>query len=286
MTKTFSPAQLARLLGVSESTIKRWVDSEHLRAEKTAGGHRRIAARDLVAFLRRQGRPVPSLDAIGLLAEPAGAPVVESLTPEALAALLLKGDTDSARALLLEQYRAGRAVDEMLDRLAAPAMAHVGVQWASGRIDVYQEHLATLRLHSILLELRALIPAPSTGAPRALGGAPEGDPYLLPTLMAELTLRELGWRAVNVGPNTPAASFREAIDATAPRLVWISMSSRQARPAFLKEYPGVFERAQARKASVIIGGRALTPALQDTLVASAFGTRLAHLKAFARSLAA
>jgi hypothetical protein len=35
-----------------------------------------------------------------------------------------------------------------------------------------------------------LLPAPSDRAPVALGGAPEGDPYLLPCLMAEMTLAE------------------------------------------------------------------------------------------------
>ena len=42
-----SPVRAAALIGVSESTLKRWVDAGHIRAEKTAGGHRRIAATDL-----------------------------------------------------------------------------------------------------------------------------------------------------------------------------------------------------------------------------------------------
>jgi len=85
-----SPVRAAALIGVSESTLKRWVDAGHIRAEKTAGGHRRIAATDLVAFLRARGRVVPSLEALGLLAgprrprSPGG-----SLSPVALGDLLL-----------------------------------------------------------------------------------------------------------------------------------------------------------------------------------------------------
>ncbi len=281
--RRFSPAQLAPIIGVSESTIKRWIDAGHLKAEKTVGGHRKIALPNLLAFLRSRGRTVPSLEALGLLAErhadPEGAPG----TPEALAGLLLHDGTDVARTLILEQFRGGRALDDLLDRLVAPAMARVGTEWAEGKIEVYQEHLATLRLWRILVELRGLLPTPSDRAPLALGGAPEGDPYLLPTLMAELTLADMGWRTVNIGPNTPVASLFEAVMRHRPRLVWLSVTSMKPHASFFEGYPRLFESAQAKGASVVIGGQGLTAALQDRLVASGFGTRLAHLKAFARS---
>ena len=281
--RRFSPAQLAPIIGVSESTIKRWIDAGHLKAEKTVGGHRKIALPNLLAFLRSRGRTVPSLEALGLLAErhadPEGAPG----TPEALAGLLLHDGTDVARTLILEQFRGGRALDDLLDRLVAPAMARVGTEWAEGKIEVYQEHLATLRLWRILVELRGLLPTPSDRAPLALGGAPEGDPYLLPTLMAELTLADMGWRTVNIGPNTPVASLFEAVMRHRPRLVWLSVTSMKPHASFFEGYPRLFESAQAKGASVVIGGQGLTATLQDRLVASGFGTRLAHLKAFARS---
>lgn len=279
----FSPAQLAPIVGVSESTIKRWIDAGHLEGEKTPGGHRKIALPQLLAFLRSGGRVAPSLEALGLLAERHASPAVPPDTPEALAGLLLRGDTDVARTLVLEQFRLGRALDELLDRLVAPAMVSVGTQWVEGKIDVYQEHVATLRAWNILVELRGLLPMPPDRAPLALGGSPEGDPYLLPTLMAELTLADMGWRTLNTGPNTPVASLLEAVTRHRPRLVWLSITSVKPDEGFFEGYPRFFAAAQAAGASVVIGGQGLTAALQDRLVASGFGTRLAHLKAFARS---
>ena len=282
-SQRFSPAQLAPIVGVSESTLKRWVDAGHLEGEKTPGGHRKIALPHLLAFLRAHGRAAPSLEALGLLAERHAGPGDPSATPEALAGLLLGGDTDVARTLILEQFRLGRALDELLERLVAPAMAWVGTQWVDGKIDVYQEHVATLRAWSVLVELRGLLPMPPDRAPLALGGSPEGDPYLLPTLMAELTLADMGWRTLNTGPNTPVASLLEALRRHRPRLVWLSVTSVKPDESFFADYPRFFEAAQAAGASVVIGGQGLTDALQDRLVASGFGTRLAHLKAFARS---
>jgi MerR family transcriptional regulator, light-induced transcriptional regulator len=102
--------------------------------------------------------------------------------------------------------------------------------------------------------------------------------------MAEITLREMGWRTMNIGPDTPTASLGEAIDRHAPRLVWLSVTARDLPPTFFEHYPRLYERAHARGIGVAIGGQGVTRALQDRVVASAFGTRLAHLKAFAQSL--
>lgn len=278
LENSWSPARLAPIIGVSESTVKRWIDRGHLRAERTPGGHRRIALADVISFLRARGRALPSPLAIG--ARLGAARAVDAVTPEALARLLVDGDAQAARAILLGQYRAGRSIDDLLDHLAAPAMAHVGLGWAEGRISVHEEHAATLRLYGILLDLRSLIPGAAETALMALGGAPEGDPYLLPSLMVELTLADMGWRTINLGPHTPAWSLREAIEQHRPRLAWLSITSPHPAAAFLADYPHVLEAAQARRVSLIVGGQGLTAALQHRLVATAFGFRLAHLRAF------
>jgi excisionase family DNA binding protein len=283
-TRLYSPAQLAPILSVSESTIKRWVDAGHLRAIKSPGGHRKIALPDLLAFLRARGRPAPSLEGLGLLAEHVGAPDRSVASPPALAGLLLRGDVQVARAMLGDQLRAGRHMDDLLDRLVAPAMTEIGALWAQGQIDIHQEHVATLRAWGLLLELRELLPPPPPRAPLALGAAPAGDPYLLPCLMAEMTLTEQGWATVNSGPDTPLASLAGAIAVHRPELVWLSITSTELGPGFADDYARLFESAQAQGASVMLGGQGLTPELQDRLVASAFGTRLTHLGAFARTL--
>ncbi len=207
------------------------------------------------------------------------------MAPAALASLLLRGETDAARTVLLDQFRRGRPMDELLDRLVAPALVVVGDLWASGAIDVHAEHIATLHAWGILRDLRDLVAAPPRGAPLALGAAPEGDPYLLPCVMAEMTLADLGWATVSSGPHTPLPALAQAVRTHRPRLVWLSMAARDGPPGFVERYAELREAARAAGASVMLGGQGLTPELQDGLVASAFGTRLAHLRAFAETLA-
>ena len=51
MTKTCSTQDAAERLGVSHRTVQLWVESGHLQAWKTVGGHRRILISSLEDFL-------------------------------------------------------------------------------------------------------------------------------------------------------------------------------------------------------------------------------------------
>jgi len=44
---------------VSPKTIINWIESGHITAYKTVGGHRRIKQSDLAAFMTKQGIPIP-----------------------------------------------------------------------------------------------------------------------------------------------------------------------------------------------------------------------------------
>ena len=44
---------------VSPKTIINWIESGHIKAYKTVGGHRRINMTDLEAFMKKQGIPIP-----------------------------------------------------------------------------------------------------------------------------------------------------------------------------------------------------------------------------------
>jgi excisionase family DNA binding protein len=57
-TKFFSTADIARMLSVDASTVKRWADSGRLPCYKTVGGHRRFSlpqVREFVASYHLEG---------------------------------------------------------------------------------------------------------------------------------------------------------------------------------------------------------------------------------------
>ena len=50
-TKFFSTADIAHMLSVDASTVKRWADSGRLRCYKTVGGHRRFSLLQVREFV-------------------------------------------------------------------------------------------------------------------------------------------------------------------------------------------------------------------------------------------
>ncbi|MBX7191303.1 MAG: response regulator [Sandaracinaceae bacterium] len=52
--------QAAALCAVDPKTIARWADAGLVPTHRTVGGRRRMQRADLLAFMRRQGMPVPS----------------------------------------------------------------------------------------------------------------------------------------------------------------------------------------------------------------------------------
>lgn len=55
----YTSTEVGTLLQVNPSSVKKWVNAGALAAFRTPGGHRRIRAADLVAFLGRHQMPVP-----------------------------------------------------------------------------------------------------------------------------------------------------------------------------------------------------------------------------------
>src|SRR3972149_673501 len=57
-----------RVLGVDESTLRRWADNGHVRVFRTPGGHRRFAESDIHELLAGRGREGQRYQGLGELA--------------------------------------------------------------------------------------------------------------------------------------------------------------------------------------------------------------------------
>jgi len=283
-TTHVSTTQVAKALGVSVSTVKRWVDDGILAAHKTAGGHRKLLLAD-VLDLARQGN-LPHAD-LSLLMQPRRGDRVLQLPDLAdqLGQALLAGDRDGVRTLIHGSYRRGVAIEDLADQAIAPAMDRVGKQWEIGRIDVMEEHRATQLCAAALYELKAVLEERAgKDRPRAVGGAAEHDHSALPSLLAQMVLLDAGWDAVNLGAHTPFKSFLKAIDDLRPRLLWLSVSHSVPVEEFVRGYRELYRQAEKAGVAIAIGGRGMLEAIRSKIPYTTYGDGLSHLAAFARTL--
>lgn len=65
MEDVFTVFKASKYCRVSPKTITNWIESGHIKAYKTVGGHRRIKRSDLESFMRSQGIPIPREEETG-----------------------------------------------------------------------------------------------------------------------------------------------------------------------------------------------------------------------------
>jgi hypothetical protein len=249
-----TPRELAEAIGVSESSLKRWADAGLVKVSRTGGGHRRIALAEAIRFIREAKCQLVRPDIIGL---PGDAQVEASPSgsdEESLFEYLQRGHAAMARSLVMSLYLAGRSVAEICDGPLHGALARIGELWRSGGDDgVFVEHRATDICVHALAQLRLAIDV-ATDAPAALGGAPPGDPYFLPSMIAALVLASEGMAPVNLGPDTPLAALRAGVARHHPRLVWLAVTA-EVDAARAREVATLADEVAGSGALLVFGGQ-------------------------------
>ncbi len=275
METTFTPKQVAKALGVSESSIKRWVDSGKIEAVRTAGGHRKLLLSSIVQLARDQGHAIVRPDVLGLAAESSKSDLhaAGTLLIERLAA----GDEEASQAIIEPLYHAGHTMVEIADQLIAPVFHVIGDRWERGELGVHQERRACEIAVATLYNLRRMLPLPAEGAPRAVATTPAEDHSELPARLAELVLRERGWDTKVLGIALPLEEIRTAIERDPPHLSLLSATHLGDAVAFVREANEQLFEPTASITRWIVGGQAFPASLQPTIRCYRFSKSMADL---------
>ncbi len=283
MKHLITPRQVAQAIGVSESSLKRWCDRGLLNTVRTPGGHRRLEVPDVLRFLRESGHQVVRPALLGLPSNASTSPTIPDRAADQMKTALLEGDAERSRRIAFDLYLSGKSVSHICDDVIAEAMHAIGASWECGEAEVYQERLACNLCMRVLAELRSALPPAPEGAPVAIGGTPECDPYTLPTTMSELVLRQNGWRAQSLGARLPFDTLLAAIRHVKPQLFWLSVSHLEDAQEFLEGYRAFYEQA-APDMAIVVGGRELSEKIRRRMEYTAFCDNMQHLESFARTL--
>lgn len=256
MSDLLTSTDTAELLGVGATAVKRWADAGVLPCVRTAGGHRRFE-RPAVAAFRRAHQSEGALsewdDWIDALA--AGSDV------HALLARLY-----DARYRLGAWHRVATSVGELLHE--------IGARWRRGNLTVVQEHIASAGLQRALATVVESIPLPGD-APRCLLATAEGDEHTLGLSLAELCLREAGWRAEWAGPRTRAQDVVQRLKTAPLHMVALSASSAMSDAGALRALVGkVGAACRAARVPLVLGGEGAWPELAERV------TRISSWEAF------
>ncbi|MEM1356523.1 MAG: hypothetical protein AAGH88_16760 [Planctomycetota bacterium] len=267
MKQSLSPKELAQVIGVSESSLKRWADGGRVRVTRTMGGHRRITLQEAVRFAREARLPIVRPELLGIHQAGKLSVQARSVAPEKagdmLEKMLVEGQGEEARGLILDLYLKGKSVAWLCDGPIRQAMAKIGEIWSHDSKGIYIEHraidvcvhaLTQIRLLVAEPELEDALPGEQPARPYAVGGAPPNDPYILGSLMSACICAEAGYVDVNLGANLPLNALVEAVEEYQPKLVWLSCSFVDAVPT-PKALDQLAEQLAPHGAKLIVGGQ-------------------------------
>lgn len=177
---------------------------------------------------------------------------IETARP-ALLEKLICGDVRGAREVLSEIASEIASPDRLIVEVMLPAMAEIGQRWESDRLEIFQEHLATETIRSLLAGLTAMTPESrqKTDAIALVSCAPGDEHELIPLALASyLTFR--GWSVKNLGVGLPADQIAQAVACFEPQALFLTFTMLSRLDDVLDVIGKV--RHESERCRIILGG--------------------------------
>jgi DNA-binding transcriptional MerR regulator len=187
-------------------------------------GHRpgRIVALGLDE-LRRLGDRIDA-HAASASVRPQSHPADDAVGAELLQLLRRQEPRTLRRALNQQLLLHGLA--RFIDVVVVPLLVEVGLAWSRGQLEVYEEHLCSEILESVLRgAITALPDPPAQAAPRVLLATLPIEAHGLGLLMAEALFGTVACDCINLGRQTPLSDVVKAVQACRIDIVALSFST-------------------------------------------------------------
>ncbi len=171
----------------------------------------------------------------------------------ALVEALLHGDIRRSRELILHWLNSSRPPEKLIVEEILPAISEIGMRWEQNRAEIYQEHLATEAIKSVLSGIPALISVSQPQvAKTALVSCAPGDQHELISLALSTYFEIRGWQVRNLGGSLPAAQIVLAAEAIQPDLLLLTFTLLYNLDDVLEVVERMF--ARLRNCKIIVGG--------------------------------
>jgi excisionase family DNA binding protein len=256
-----STQEVATMLNVTETTIKRWADDAILPCVRTPGGHRKFLLKDIVRFAETNGYTIvgsqpPAMTSKQIERLEIG---VHRRNYEVIADVFreeaLQADREGMLTLLLYLYKHRIPFMVILDEVIRPAFDVIGSMWEAGQLEVNQEHASSQAALEALVRMSAELHRKDSNGMSALCACPEGELHELGVRGLAYSLEGEGWQVHYIGANTPADTLTSFIRATRPSLVCLSVTMGKHRTDLSEKLRRIVSQVHSCGGKIIIGGR-------------------------------
>ncbi len=241
---------VARRTGISADLIRMWEKRYRVvRPGRTSGGRRAYTDADVekLRLLREAtlgGRRIS--DVAGLSTPELRAMILEDVTTTAVRppspagpgslepAALIQDCLTAVRSMDAERLQvlvmrtlSSFSLDALVEDLLAPLFRRIGEEWEAGRLEVFQEHLATSVTRTVLMHI---LSTQRSGGHAIVLSTPSGQSHEIGLMFAAMVAASAGWRVVYLGPDLPAEEIAKAARLGRARVVAISLVASDESP--------------------------------------------------------
>jgi len=258
----FNTNEVASMLRVDKSTIKRWTDEGKLKCFRTPGGHRKFRADDVYNFMTQYNYGVSTLQVLPQLAsdEVIIKRIVQKKEYNVLTSVCfseaIKGKKDDLITLFVETHRAGLSIPHIFDFILRPTLKRINDTFNASKISFTENQLAYNTLSAAITQLTDNI----TRSPRnnkiiiCASLEQEKTDVELKALIALLEVE--GFTVLNLGPGLTADAINQMVFKLKPFAVCIHTTSASNVDRFIDEVEKVLHAAKENMTNLILSGNA------------------------------
>ena len=224
----YNSYQIAEIMNVNVSTVKRLTDSGKLKCQKTDGGHRKFHINDLKDFLKKNEKHATKINLRYLVGtNKALTNAIKNKDNKKLINYCFKSliseNPDEFIKLNNALMFKGYSLEILFDEIIIPALIRIGQEWVDKNLLITEEHLATERIKKFMFNLISNA-QPKKTKYNAFCFTLADDKHDLPTYMAEIIINQnKNIKTFNLGPDLPIKDFIKLSKKVIPKIIFISI---------------------------------------------------------------
>ncbi|MFA5833139.1 MAG: helix-turn-helix domain-containing protein [Bacteroidota bacterium] len=280
----FTTHDVANILHVDKSTVKRWTDEGKLKCFRTPGGHRKFRSEDLYNFITENNYGTQPAQALPQLMS--DEMIIRSIVHKKEYNVLhsvcfssaIKGKKQEILTLFSESLNAGLSVASLFDNVVKPTVKKLGFLLVQDKLSISEFHLAQNVLTSSLNQLNETVNKQSRNYKPVVCASIENGKNDV-ELAAVMTLLEVnGYTAMNLGSGISAEAINQFVVRTKPFAVCLYTSFTENKEQLVNELKKVAELAKSSGSHCIVGGNAFKDLLVNQLDSVTYYASYAELE--------
>ena len=258
----YNSYQIADIIGVNVSTIKRWTDTGKLTCHQTPGGHRKFHLKDISEFIKKNKKVQKSVNIKHIIGKNDNlATAINDLNTSYLINYcyksLINGDKDKFISVTNALILKGNPIYMIFDDLLIPILKKIGDQWSKNKLSISAEHLASEIIRKLLSNLN-FNHTPERAKYNAFCFTLVNDKHEIPIQMAEAMFNSnKNIKTFNLGPNLPVDDFINLSQKIVPDIIFISIIYIQNPDIINKEIKTLFSHFEKMKTKIFMSGSGL-----------------------------